>query len=119
MAKQPTDLSLGTAKREKPQYKASFLAVMALIQSQGEKDRAEYKGEWSAGESEAEEQLWILHSLGDAQQEGEGRHMEKRLKTGVLSTGLKTPAAVSMHGADGVLAAVQRTPLMLAIPDWA
>lgn len=45
--------------------------------------------------------------------------METRLKMGVLSTGLQTPATESRHGADGALAVVQRTPLMLAVPDWA
>lgn len=118
MAKQLTDLSLGTDKREKPQHTASFLAVMALIQSQGEKDRVEYKGEGSTGGSKAEERLWSLHGSGDAQQESKRRDTEIRLKIAVLSAGLQTPAAASMHGADGVLAIVQRTLLILAILEW-
>lgn len=41
-----------------------------------------------------------LHGSGDALQDDEGRDMERRLKTGILSTHLQTLVAANKHGAD-------------------
>lgn len=70
-------------------------------------------------EREVQVELMSLRSSGDALQDDEGRDRERRLKMGVLSPHLQIPAAASKHGAGGALTVVQRTPLMLAVPDWA
>lgn len=87
--------------------------MIALIKHQGERTVQ------NINERGVQEEVRSLHVSGDALQDDEGRGMERRLKMGVLSTHLQTPAAASKHGPDGALTVAQRTPLMLAVPDWA
>lgn len=64
----------------------------------------------SAGRTEAEEQLWVLHGLDDAQREEYGEREGEKGKVGVLGTGLQTPCCWS---------ACWRLELMLVLPNQA
>lgn len=64
--------------------------MIALIKHQGKTTGQNIK------ETGVQEEVRSFHGSGDALQDDEGRDMERRLKMGVLSTHLQSPASMGM-----------------------